>query len=150
MTTARIVYASMTGNNEEIAGIVEEAFQDLEIDVETTEISQADAADYQKADICVLVTYTYGEGDMPDEAQDFYDDLLEEDLTGKIYGTCGSGDRFYEGHFCATVDDFDKAFAQTGATKGADSVKVDLAAEADDISNLEAFVQKLVTAATNR
>ncbi|MCH4057237.1 flavodoxin [Lapidilactobacillus gannanensis] len=150
MTTARIVYASMTGNNEEIAGIVEEAFQDLEIDVETTEISQADAADYQKADICVLVTYTYGEGDMPDEAQDFYDDLLEEDLTGKIYGTCGSGDRFYEGHFCATVDDFDKAFAQTGATKGADSVKVDLAAEADDIANLEAFVQKLVTAATNR
>lgn len=150
MATAKIVYASMTGNNEEIAGIVEEAFQDLDIDVDTTEISQADAADYQQADICVLVTYTYGEGDMPDEAQDFYDDLLEEDLTGKIYGTCGSGDRFYEGHFCATVDDFDHAFAQTGATKGADSVKVDLAAEADDIANLEAFVQKLVTAATNR
>lgn len=150
MATAKIVYASMTGNNEEIAGIVEEAFQDLDIDVDTTEISQADAADYQQADICVLVTYTYGEGDMPDEAQDFYDDLLEEDLTGKIYGTCGSGDRFYEGHFCATVDDFDHAFAQTGATKGADSVKVDLAAEADDIANLEAFVKKLVTAATNR
>ncbi|WP_125767874.1 flavodoxin [Lapidilactobacillus wuchangensis] len=150
MATAKIVYASMTGNNEEIAGIVEEAFQDLDIDVDTTEISQADAADYQKADICVLVTYTYGEGDMPDEAQDFYDDLLEEDLTGKIYGTCGSGDRFYEGHFCATVDDFDHAFAQTGATKGADSVKVDLAAEAEDIANLEAFVKKLVTAANNR
>lgn len=150
MTTAKIVYASMTGNNEEIAGIVEEAFQDLDVQVDTTEISQADSADYEQADICVLVTYTYGEGDMPDEAQDFYDDLLEEDLTGKIYGTCGSGDRFYEGHFCATVDDFDQAFAKTGATKGAESVKVDLAAEAEDIENLEAFVKKLVTVATNR
>ncbi|WP_261806230.1 flavodoxin [Lapidilactobacillus luobeiensis] len=147
MTTAKIVYASMTGNNEEIAEIVEEAFQNHDVEVETTEISQADAADFEDADICVIVTYTYGEGDMPDEAQDFYDDLLEEDLSGKVYGTCGSGDLFYEGHFCATVDDFDRALAQTGAVKGAESVKIDLAAEAEDIEHLEQFVQALITRA---
>lgn len=146
MTTANIVYASMTGNNEEIADILNDAFEDLDVDVTTTEISQADAAEFEDSDICVIATYTYGEGDMPDEAQDFYDDLLDEDLTGKVYGTCGSGDRFYEGHFCATVDDFDRAFAKTGAIKGADSVKIDLAAEAEDIDHLEAFAQKLVNA----
>ncbi len=29
MASARIVYASLTGNNEDIAGIIEEAFEDL-------------------------------------------------------------------------------------------------------------------------
>ena len=39
MATAKVVYASMTGNNEEIAEIVEEALESLNVDVETTEIS---------------------------------------------------------------------------------------------------------------
>ena len=34
MTLAKIVYASMTGNTEEIADIVAEAFEDLELEVE--------------------------------------------------------------------------------------------------------------------
>ena len=41
MASARIVYASLTGNNEDIAGIIEEAFEDLNVDVTTTEVSQA-------------------------------------------------------------------------------------------------------------
>ncbi|MFR7699613.1 MAG: flavodoxin, partial [Lacticaseibacillus paracasei] len=41
MASARIVYASLTGNNEDIAGIIEEAFEDLGVDVTTTEVSQA-------------------------------------------------------------------------------------------------------------
>ena len=147
VATAMIVYASMTGNNEEIAQIMEEQFENLGVEVDTTEASQADASDFEDVDICVVATYTDGEGEIPDEAQDFYDDLQEEDLTGKIYGTCGSGDRFYGDHFCATVDDFDHTFAQTGATKGAESVKIDLAAEAEDIENLDAFVKELVAKA---
>ena len=34
MALAKIVYASMTGNTEEIADIVAEAFENLDIDVE--------------------------------------------------------------------------------------------------------------------
>jgi len=146
MATARIVYASMTGNNEEIAGIVEEAFEDLNIDVTTTEVSQSVAADFEDVDICVIAMYTYsdvGEGELPDEALDFYEDLQTLDLTGKVYGCCGSGDRFYD-DFATTVDKFDKAFAKTGATKGAENVKIDLDADEDDIKNLEAFTKSLV------
>ncbi len=39
MASARIVYASLTGNNEDIASIIEEAFEDLNVDVTTTEVS---------------------------------------------------------------------------------------------------------------
>jgi flavodoxin short chain len=146
MTKAAIVYASMTGNNEEIAGIVEEEFEKYGVEVETTEVSQADAEDFEDVDICVVATYTYsdvGDGVLPDEAVDFYEDLEELDLKGKVYGCCGSGDRFYD-DFCTSVDDFAKAFAKTGATKGAENVKIDLAPEDDDIKALEVFTKALV------
>ena len=104
----------MTGNTEEIADIVAEAFEDLELEVEIDECTQVDAADFEEADICVVATYTYGDGDLPDEIVDFYEDLQEIDLSGKIFG---------------------------------DSVKVDLAAEEDDIQRLEEFAKKLATAA---
>ena len=146
MTLAKIVYASMTGNTEEIADIVAEAFVDLELEVEIDECTQVDAADFEEADICVVATYTYGDGDLPDEIVDFYEDLQEIDLSGKIFGVCGSGDTFYD-DFCKSVDDFEAVFTQIGAKKGADSVKVDLAAEEDDIQRLEEFAKKLATAA---
>lgn len=145
MTLAKIVYASMTGNTEEIADIVAEALENLAIDVEINECTQVEAEDFSDADICVIATYTYGDGELPDEIVDFYEELQEIDLTGKIYGVCGSGDTFYD-EFCKSVDDFDAAFAKTGATKGTDTVKVDLAAEEEDIQNLEAFAKKLAEA----
>ncbi len=49
MASARIVYASLTGNNEDIASIIEEAFEDLNVDVTTTEVSQALASDFEDA-----------------------------------------------------------------------------------------------------
>jgi len=144
MATAKVVYASMTGNNEEIAEIVEEALESLNVDVETTEISQADPADFEDSDICIVCSFTYGDdGDLPDEAVDFYEDLKDIDLTGKVYGVCGSGDTFYD-DFCKVVDDFAAVFEQTGATKGSDVVKVDLSAEAEDIEHLEKFVSEIV------
>ena len=92
-----------------------------------------------------MATYTYGEGELPEEIIDFYEELQELDLTGKIYGVCGSGDTFYD-DFAKSVDDFDQAFKKTGATKGAEVVKVDLNVEAQDIDNLEEFAKKLVAA----
>ncbi len=143
MTVAKIVYASLTGNTEEIADIVAEALEEKNIDVEINECTQIDAADFLEADICIVASYTYDDFELPDEIIDFHEELLELDLTGKVFGVVGSGDSFYT-YFCQVVDQFDKAFISTGATKGADSVKVELAAEEDDIVSLEAFAQKLV------
>ncbi|MFV0559102.1 MAG: flavodoxin [Enterococcus sp.] len=144
MALAKIVYASMTGNTEEIADIVAEALENLDIEVEMNECTQVDADEFEDADICIVATYTYGDGELPDEIVDFYEDLEEVDLSGKIYGVCGSGDTFYD-EFCQSVDDFDTVFGKTGATKGADNVKVDLNAEEEDIENLEAFAKALVS-----
>ena len=142
MALAKIVYASMTGNTEEIADIVAEKLRDLGHDVEVEECTSVDASDFEDADIAVVATYTYGDGDLPDEIVDFHEDLGELDLTGKIYGVVGSGDTFYD-YFCKAVDDFEEAFKNSGATQGAEPVKVDLAAEDEDIEKLEAFAEAL-------
>lgn len=146
MTLAKIVYASMTGNTEEIADIVAESLENLNIDVEKNECTQVDADDFNDADICIVATYTYGDGELPDEIVDFYEELQELDLSGKVYGVVGSGDTFYD-LFCQSVNDFEAAFEKTGAKKGADSVKVDLAAEEEDIEHLETFAKTIVEAA---
>lgn len=142
MALAKIIYASMTGNTEEIADIVGQKLEELGHDVEVDECTTVDASDFEDADLAIVATYTYGDADLPDEIVDLYEDLADLDLSGKIYGVVGSGDTFYD-YFCKAVDDFEEQFAQTGAEKGAESVKVDLAAEDEDIEKLEAFAETL-------
>ena len=143
MALAKIVFASMTGNTEEIADIVADKLKELGLEVDIDECTTVDAEEFLEADIAIIASYTYGDGELPDEIVDFYEDLASLDLTGKIYGVVGSGDTFYD-EFCKAVDDFDRAaFAATGAEKGAENVKVDLSAEDEDIENLEKFAEAL-------
>lgn len=145
---ARIVYASMTGNTEQCMDIVEEALESLDVDVIVEESSFADPFDFEEDDICIVGTYTWGpDGNLPDEIIDFYEELEEVDLDGKVFGVFGSGDTFYEGKFCQSAVDFDNQFEKTGAARGAECVKVKLDPEEDDISQLEQFAQALYEAA---
>ena len=125
MAKALVVYATITGNNEDVADIITEALENQGIEVEETEMTMADAADFEDVDICVVCPYTYDEGALPDEGLDFFDDLKEEDLSGKVYGVAGSGDTFYEDFFCLAVDKFGDKFSDLAGSvkKGADTVK---------------------------
>lgn len=141
---ALVVYATITGNNEDVADIITDALEDLNVNVEETEITMADPADFNDVDICVICPYTYDEGALPEEGLDFYDDLQEEQLNGKVYGVAGSGDTFYGDDFCVAVDKFGEALDKTGASKGAENVHINLAPDEDDIKKLDAFAKQLV------
>ncbi|MCT3282528.1 flavodoxin [Lactiplantibacillus pentosus] len=144
MATAKVIFATITGNNEDVADIITEKFEKLGVDVAKEEISQADATEFNDVDICVVVPYTYDEGALPEEGLDFYEDLQDLDLTGKIYGCAGSGDTFYDDDYCKAVTDFSQAFKKAGATQGAKDVFVNLAPEVDDVKALDAFTEQLV------
>lgn len=144
-----IVFASLTGNTEECTNIVEEALESLDVEVETVDCMQADPEDFLDVDICLVGTYTYGnDANLPDEIVDFYEELAEIDLTGKVFGTYGSGDTFYD-KFCQSVDDFTEQFKKAGAVEGAESVKVDLDPGKEDIEHLQAFARSLVEKAAS-
>lgn len=151
MTQARIVYASMTGNTEQCAEILEEALEDLGVEVILEESALADPFDFEEDDICIVGTYTWGpDGNLPDEMVDFYEELAEVDLTGKIFGAFGSGDTFYEDKYCQSVVDLDQQLEKTGAKRGAACVKIELLPEEDNIAALEAFASDLVQAHANQ
>ncbi|WP_412988359.1 flavodoxin [Pediococcus siamensis] len=145
MPTAKVVFATITGNNEDCADIITEALEDLGVEVDESEISQTDAAEFEDYNICVVVPYTYDEGALPEEGMDFYEELADLDLTDKIFGVAGSGDVFYEEFYCVAVDAFAKAFEQAKAKQGATPVKINLAPESEeDLDQLDNFAKQLV------
>ena len=144
MTSAHVVYATITGNNEDVADIITEHLEDLGIKTTETEISQTDPAVFSDVDICIVCPYTYDEGALPEEGMDFYDDLPDLDLKGKVFGVAGSGDTFYEEFYNLAVDKFTDAFKKTGATQGAESVKINLEPDEDAITRLDQFVDTIV------
>lgn len=145
MTVVKIVFSSATGNTEGISEILEEEFVALGADVETIDADDVDDDVFEDADVCVIATYTDGDGEIPFNLQDFYDELPDQELDGKVFGVVGSGDsEIYPDAFCQAAIDFEAAFEKTGAKKGADTVKIENAAEDDDIDTLKAFVAALL------
>ena len=116
------------------------------MDVEETEISQTEAEELTDTDLIVICPYTYDEGNLPEEGMDFFEDLGDLDLTGKVFGVAGSGDVFYEEFYNLAVDKFAKKLLATGATQGAENVKINLDPDENDIKTLDQFSQKLFDA----
>jgi flavodoxin short chain len=145
MLQVTIVYASLTGNTEEIVEYVADLLEEREVVVTLVDCEEYEGTEFIHADICIVGTYTYGEGELPEEIIPVYESIAELDLTGKIFGVCGSGDTLYEEFYCQSIDDFEKVFEQSGATKGAENVKVDLDMEEEDEVALTQFVNQLVT-----
>ncbi|MFK3587257.1 flavodoxin [Lactobacillus sp. 23-2] len=140
---AKIVFASMTGNDEDMAEILEEDLQDAGFDVDCSDVSFTDASDYLTSDLCVFITYTYGEGVMTDEIADFYEQLQELDLTGKHFAVMGSGDKTYNEHYCENVFDFEKAFLACGASEAIPPLTVENAPDDDDIARIDQAAEEL-------
>ena len=140
---ARIVYASMTGNDADIADILEEDLQDLGFAVETSEAEFTDASDYLNSDLCIFVTYTYGEGKMTDDVADFYEQLKELDLSGKYFAVMGSGDLIYADHFCENVFDFEKMFKKIGATEVTKPVTIENAPDDEAIAKIDKTAKEM-------
>lgn len=146
MAKALVVYASFTGTTKGIAELLVQALQAHQVEVllkECTEVYPKEFLDY---DLCVVATYTYGsDGALPEEAEDFFYDLQDLNLKGKIFGVLGSGDLIYD-KFCPSVDDFDQQFAETHATRGAEPLKINLAPEDEDKEHIKRFAKSLVEA----
>jgi flavodoxin short chain len=147
MTKAKIVFASMTGNTEQCVDIVLSKLEQLGVDAEKAECTEVSVDYFADADIAIVASYTYGEGELPDEITDFYADLESADLAGKIFGVLGTGDTSYGDLFCAAVEQFEEKLSKAGARKGAASVKIEFAPESpEDISALGDFSKAIAAA----
>ncbi|MCF6514822.1 flavodoxin [Lactobacillus sp. S2-2] len=150
MSKAHVVFATITGNNEDVADIVTEGLEDQGLEVIQSEISQTEPEELLDADIIVFCIYTYNEGHLPEEGEDFYNDMQELDLSSQIYGVAGSGDVFYEEFYNTAVDDFSNALKKAGAIKGSNEIKINLEPDQEDIEKLDEMTANLAKALTTK
>lgn len=144
MSKALIVFASLTGNTEELAYSLADELQELEVTTKVIECTRTNPAEFLEYDMCVVATYTYGsDGDLPDEIIPFFNKLSEVDLSGKAYAVLGFGGTFYE-KFCQSVDDFDRQFKKTGAVKAGKSIKIDYEITEKDEEDLTEMARDLL------
>jgi len=130
----------MTGNTEEIANILSEELEGF--DVQLFQMYNMDASKITDFDGILLGSYTWGDGELPDEAQDFYDQMDDLDLSGKIVGCFGSGDTVYD-QFCVAVDQLQEKAKERGATVVEEGLKIELAPDDDQkIEMIRSFAKK--------
>ena len=144
----KLVYASLTGNTEMLSDLIIEKFEE-EKGLEIEKLFIEDMVDFDfldDADAFIIATYTYGEGDLPEEMEEFFEALGEKDLSGKTYGVIGTGDTVYE-QFCVCVDQFDDQIAKTGATNPTQNLKIEIEADSDeDFENIDKFIEDFSSA----
>ncbi|ASB89830.1 flavodoxin [Bacillus sonorensis] len=131
MAKALITFASMSGNTEDIAMIIKDTFTEHSIDVEYMEMDDVDVDTLSEYDYILIGTYTWGDGDLPYEAEAFYEDVSSLVLKGKKAACFGSGDYAYP-KFCEAVNTFYSMLEQTGADLFSETLKVELAPETDE------------------
>jgi len=110
-----IGFVSMSGNTEDIVQILQSELERKGCTVHIQELDQLYPSDFAQYDAVLLGSYTWGDGDLPYEAEDFVDELGESTLNGLAAAAFGSGDLDYP-KYCAAVDTLEQTLASAGAT----------------------------------
>jgi len=118
-TQITILVGTMTGTAQLCAQEMELALDDGETQVETLLMDKLDAAVFQRPGVFLVCTSTYGQGDVPDNARAFYEDLKAKrpDLSAVRYGVFGLGDRTYAETFNFGGKRFDELLTELGAQR---------------------------------
>jgi len=131
-----LAYTSMTGRNEKIAKYLADYLETKGAKVTLQQMIDADAADVLNYDALIIDTYTYNQGEVPDEAQDFYDDLEDTDLERTKFAVLGSSSKAHR-HFGRAVDYFTMMLNSSNGEQVADSVKIDQDPDEDDFQRIK-------------
>ncbi|MCY9263600.1 flavodoxin [Bacillus haynesii] len=133
-----LVYASMSGNTEAMADLIEKGLLEGGAEVDRHEAMDVDAALFTDYQHMIFGAYTWGDGELPDEFLDIYDDMEGMDFTGKTFAVFGSGDTSYE-HFCGAVDMLEDKIKELGGGVVLPSVKIEMNPEDEEEGMLLQF-----------
>ena len=123
-----VLYASESGNAEALALRTKKLAQKHGLDAKIIDFADADFATLSKAKNIIVYAATWGEGDPPSRAVDFYNALMSDEaprLEGVRFAVLALGDTAYA-QFCATGKAIDARLETLGATRAFDRVDLDL------------------------
>ncbi|OIK16513.1 flavodoxin [Bacillus sp. MUM 116] len=136
-----IVYTSVTGNTKDLAVILGGLLKDYEIDVKLFSVGEFPQKRLGQFDAVVVGTYTWGNGEIPEEMQPLFRAFETQDTHSIVTGVFGTGDQFYP-HYCGAVDKFrDMLYVHSEL---AVTLKVELAPQLQDLKRCRKFAEILI------
>jgi MioC protein len=122
-----LLVGTMTGTAQLVAQELELVWDDGALQVETLLMDKLDASVFEREGVFLVVTSTYGQGDVPDNAKALYEDLKARrpDLSRVRYGVFGLGDRTYAETFNFGGKRFDDLLTELGAQRIGERVQHD-------------------------
>jgi MioC protein len=114
-----ILVGTMTGTADMVAQEVQQALETAGHHVQIKQMDGLDASVFQGGGGFLICTSTYGNGDVPDNAQQLFASLESErpDLSSVIYGIIALGDITYKDTFCQGGKRFDQLLTELGAKR---------------------------------
>ena len=114
-----ILVGTMTNTAQLVAQEIELSMGDDETQIKVQYMDGLDATAIKPGQLYLVCTSTYGQGDVPDNARDFYESLgaVRPDMGRVHYGVIALGDRTYLQTFCYGGKKFDALFAELGAQR---------------------------------
>ncbi|CAN1725004.1 Sulfite reductase [NADPH] flavoprotein alpha-component [Hyphomicrobium sp. 1Nfss2.1] len=123
-----ILYASESGNAEALAMRAKKSAQKHGLDARVFDFADADFGILSKAKNILVFAATWGEGDPPGRAVDFYTALMSDNaprIEGVRFAVLALGDTAYA-QFCATGKAIDARLEALGGTRAFDRIDLDL------------------------
>jgi len=126
-TPLAIYYATVTGNAEGLALKAEARAKNEGWFAQLHNLSEVNPADLAADRLALFIVSTWGDGEPPDDANDFWYDLERAafNLAGLRYAVLGLGDRDYQ-DFNAFARKLDERLAALGAQRLHERIEADL------------------------
>ncbi len=117
----------MTGTAEMVAQEVQTALEAAGHQASIQMMDGLDASAFSGSSPYLVCTSTYGQGDVPDNAQALFNSLESEkpDLSSVTYGIIALGDRTYKDTYCQGGMRFDALLTQLGAKRAGEILQHD-------------------------
>ena len=115
--TLTILFGSQTGNAAGLAEKTAKLAANYELNANVVDMEGYDPANLVGAKRVLIITSTWGEGEMPDNAEDFWQGVNSSSpaLAGVSYSVCAIGDSSYD-EYCKAGIDWDEKFSALGGT----------------------------------
>jgi MioC protein len=126
----KILVGTMTGTAELVADEVRDALAARSVACDVVPLDGKDWHVFDEGGPFLLCTSTYGQGDVPDNARDFFASLesARPDLSSISYGVIALGDTTYAQTYCFGGKRFDTLLTELGARRVGDVLLHDASA----------------------